>query len=162
MNNVRRIIVTFVAVMLGAVHQGYAQAGRTLPSLNPFAGHDRASQNHDADGPNKRSFLPSLPRTSILGKRQPGQPSLWQKVNQNTKAFFAKAVNVLTFGRIRPRARPQPKVTGTQRVYPGGAHLARRKTDRPSGLFPWLRPNKQEQRPETVTNWLKQPRVPFD
>ncbi len=103
-----------------------------------------------------------LPRLSLLPESEPGQPSVWQRLEQGSKNLWTKTIDVLTLRSIRQKYDHSYRVTGVQKSYPGSAREQEQR-DEPVFplLWPWSKPEPPAPQPRSVQEWLRQPRVPY-
>lgn len=126
--------------------------------LNPFA--KEQTQPAPPSAPrHSSSWTPSLPKISLLPKRQPGQPSPLEKFGNGVKTAVDNTMRTLTFGRFPPESKPTPpRVTGTNRSYNRSPRTANRSEQNGFSL-PWFGRSQPDNNPERVQDWLKLPRV---
>ncbi len=85
------------------------------------------------------------------------EPSLWRKMNNGTKSFFAKTKQAVppwlmpeTQDRVR---RSSENAKNSSKKMREEARLAKR-----SIFSPWSQPAEPDNRPETVQDWIAQPK----
>jgi hypothetical protein len=94
--------------------------------------------------------LPNLNPFQASTTKRPNQPSVWTRMSNGTKNFFAKTYEVLT-----------PWETDAKK---GRSHQSRSAAGGQSGsqknpLFrSWWAAEEEPRQPQTVSEWLKQPR----
>lgn len=155
MKNLKVPLIVSVICIVVAV--GTSPAGIHMPQLNPFAKKQQDDGVRRFREPEKKSLIPTI---SLFPKRNPTKPSTFQKINRNTKTFFAKTadfLNPFNDGDKMPSTRPN--VTGSRRTYSGGTSYSSQEDKKPSflaRLIPW---GKSDPEPhKDVNSFLSQPR----
>jgi len=122
----------------------------SLTKLNPFKKKSSEPQRAQAslsDEDSRDAGFPDL-FSQAAGQRDrtappADDPSAWDRMSEGTKAFWGKTKNVLM---------PWNKKSKASRT---------RSAKKPSIFTSWLLPKKQPQRPQTVKDFLGQPRPGF-
>lgn len=142
---------------------GSSPAGLRLPNLNPFAKKkEEEPTNVRFREPKSKSFLP---RISLFPKRDPNKPSTLEKINNGTKEFFAKTIDVLTpWNNNKDMPPERPNFTGSRGSYAGGTRFPSqvpepKKKNFLQRLVSW---DSDEDEPiEDVNDFLSQPRMRY-
>jgi hypothetical protein len=164
-------IVLLISLTLGCLIAFPASAGEGFkwPSLNPFSSKKKSMSDIGEEGTGTTTIPsaggsidddpPKTTKTTKTSKAAPAKPSTWQKLNSGTQAFFAKSTSMLNpWGKKKTPATP---VTGTRKTYNGSSITPKPPEKKPfySSLFGASEKKKKE--PETVNEFIGQPRVPF-
>ena len=169
MNQSRLVFIISLAVGCLLVLSATASEGYNLPNLNPFSGKKKSASGSIGDTGTGATTIPSAdgsleadpPKTSKTAKpakAAPAKPSTWQKLNSGTQAFFAKSSSVLMpWGKKKTPATP---VTGTRKVY-SGSSIAPKPAEKKSLYSSLFGAGEKKKEPETVNEFIGQPRVPF-
>ena len=138
----------FLATWVVIAGVGSAADGWNLMAWNPFDRDDRVerpgarvSDSGAAIGSSRAAARPPIRR----------EPSMWTKMNRGTKTFFAKTKDVLT-----PWDNEEPQrasLTGSR----GFSYRSKPQKEK-SFLESLFQPESEEQRIETVKDFLDQPR----
>jgi hypothetical protein len=144
---------------------GAASEGFKLP--NPFSSKKKSASNLGDEGKGATT-IPTAggsldtetpkSKTAKPPKAAPAKPSTWQKLNSGTQSFFAKSSSALN-----PWAKkktPPPPATGTRKVY-SGSSIAPKPAEKKSLYSSLFGTNEKKKEPETVNEFIGQPRVPF-
>ena len=84
------------------------------------------------------------------------EPSMWQKMNTGTKAFFAKTKEAIPPW-LMPETQERVRQSGNSVVSSGERFREEAKTARRNFFAPWAQ-SKEPERPTDVSDWLGQPR----
>jgi hypothetical protein len=151
--------VLFLTLLHGVLIAGIANGESTwkLPNLNPFA--KKAAPVPDNGLPDQHTSVFTMPTMNALPgvkatrTRQPERPSGWSKLASSTKSFWHKTKQALN-----PWSKSDDKKdrNDAARFQLG---LDRNKPEKKSFFAGWLTPKEEEpQRPQSVAEWLAQPR----
>jgi hypothetical protein len=135
------------------------QSGWSMPNLNPFAARSSApTSTRVADSSGSGWKMPSMWPSSTAAKK-PAGPSVWKRMGNSTKRAWNQTADFLNpFDDEKPTTTP---ITGSNTYFSqsqrqtGGMSASKDKTS----FFPPLwSTDEPEQKPKSVTDFLKQPR----
>jgi hypothetical protein len=93
--------------------------------------------------------LPNLNPFRATASKRSNQPSTWTKMSRNTKTFFSRTYDVLTPWDTDAEKARSPKSTRN----------ASKSDNQGKSLFSsWWSAEEEPKKPQTVSEWLKQPR----
>jgi hypothetical protein len=145
-------VASLVAISFASVAS--AEDGWSMSKLNPFKKSSASKRAHAQVSDESRGI--GLPRISLPGAsskpaaaKRKSEPSTMAKVNKSTKDFFGKSKEVLM-----PWTKSSKK-TATH------SSSSKKSAPKKSFLTSWMSPKKEEKKPQTVTDFLKQDRPEF-
>jgi len=156
------------AGMLCLLVPGTAAAEWKMPNLNPFATPKTPPRTVGSQGdsgwswwpgnqPQKSpSLWPSKPKGNSSLWPQNNSNSMWTRMTQSTKSAFTKTADFLN---------PFDDANDKPTYSPTGTRGISNSTPKPAGKAPWWAPYDNPEpndRPQTVTDFLKQSRPGFD
>ena len=131
-------------------------------SLNPFASKKKPPAKAMSDEGPDGTTIPAAGGTSSESKpkkKTSAKPSSWQKFNAGTQNFFAKSKDVLMpWSKSKP-AKPAAQTTGTTKTYSGSS--LSQKPAKKSTMFGNMFGGDDQDEPNTVEDFIGQPRPPF-
>lgn len=125
-----------------------------LPNLNPFKKSEKRTTSTSQNGL-KLSKLGTTPNSGLSSRKRSNEPSTWSKVTQGTKGFFSKTYDVLTPWDTEAEKAQARKARSPALFSNTGSN---KKPEKKAFLTGWLHDEEEPRQPQTVSEWLAQPR----